>query len=56
MRAWIVDDTGVPEKGRHSVSLSPASEGASPPVAFRLHLPGARASDHERRGRAGLEI
>ena len=74
IRAWIVDDTGFPKKGRHSVgvarqycgqlgkqdncqvavSLSVANEQASLPIAYRLYLPEAWASDAERRIKAGV--
>src|SRR5215208_1831023 len=39
--AWILDDTGFPKKGKHSVavSLSLANDGGSLPVAFELYLP-----------------
>jgi len=67
--AWIVDDTGFPKKGPHSVgvarqycgqlgkqdncqvavSLSVATADASLPIAWRLYLPEAWASDAERR-------
>jgi SRSO17 transposase len=72
--AWVVDDTGIPKKGRHSVgvarqycgvlgkqdncqvavSVSVAHERASMPVAYRLYLPEAWASDRRRRRRAGV--
>jgi len=59
---WIIDDTGFPKKGKHSVgvarqycgvlgkqdscqvavSISLATEQASVPVVYRLHLPKAR--------------
>jgi SRSO17 transposase len=72
--AWIVDDTGIPKKGRHSVgvarqycgqrgttencqvavSLSVANATLSLPIAYRLYLPEAWASDRARRTRAGV--
>src|ERR671932_1259945 len=74
VRAWIVDDTGLPKKGRLSagvarqycgqlgkrencqvaVTLSVATERASLPVAYRLHLPEAWADDPVRRALAGV--
>ena len=72
IEAWIIDDTGFPKKGRHSVgvgrqycgqlgkqdncqiavSLSLANAHASLPVAYRLYLPEAWASDAARRKKA----
>lgn len=72
IEAWIIDDTGFPKKGRHSVgvtrqycgqlgkqdncqvavSLSLANHDASLPVAYRLYLPEAWASDRDRRDKA----
>jgi SRSO17 transposase len=74
IEAWIIDDTGFPKKGTHSVgvarqycgqlgkqdncqtavSLSLASAHASLPVAWRLYLPEAWASDAVRRRKAGV--
>jgi SRSO17 transposase len=74
IEAWIIDDTGFPKKGIHSVgvsrqycgqlgkqdncqvavSLSLASVHASLPVAYRLYLPQAWASDDARRKKAGV--
>jgi SRSO17 transposase len=74
IRAWIVDDTGLPKKGKLSVgvarqycgqlgkrencqvavTLSVANEAASLPVAYRLYLPEAWASDPARRAMAGV--
>ncbi len=74
IKAWIVDDTGFPKKGRHSVgvarqycgelgkqdncqvavTLSVANDMASLPIAYRLYLPEAWASDAERRDKAGV--
>src|SRR5712672_2157802 len=74
VEAWIIDDTGFPKKGRHSVgvgrqycgqlgkqdncqvavSLSVANHHASLPVAYRLYLPEAWASDVTRRKKAGV--
>src|SRR6059058_1670818 len=74
VRAWIVDDTGLPKKGRLSVgvarqhsgqlgkrdncqvavTLSVANEAASLPIAYRLYLPEAWASDPARRALAGV--
>src|SRR6267142_5278693 len=71
---WIVDDTGFPKKGTHSVgvarqycgqlgkqdncqvavSLSLANRHASLPVAYRLYLPEAWASDAARHKKAGV--
>ena len=72
--AWIIDDTGFPKKGKHSVgvarqycgqlgkqdncqvavSLSIANDAASLPIAYRLYLPEAWASDPDRRQTAGI--
>ncbi len=72
--AWVVDDTGFPKSGKHSVgvsrqycgqigkqdncqvavSLSVSTWNASLPIAWRLYLPEAWASDQERRQRAGV--
>jgi SRSO17 transposase len=69
VRAWLVDDTGLPKKGRLSVgvarqhcgqvgkrencqvavTLPVASEHASLPIAYRLHLPEGWAADPARR-------
>jgi SRSO17 transposase len=74
IEAWIVDDTGFPKKGTHSVgvarqycgqlgkqdncqvavSLSLANAHASLPVAYRLYLPRAWASDGARRKETGV--
>src|ERR1039458_7828509 len=58
LTAWIVDDTGFPKKGRHSVgvavSLSLATEQASLPVAYQLYLPEIWAQDPARRNQAGV--
>jgi SRSO17 transposase len=74
IEAWIIDDTGFPKKGTHSVgvarqycgqlgkqdncqtavSLSLANAHASLPVAYRLYLPEAWASDTVRRKKAGV--
>ena len=74
IRAWIVDDTGLPKKGKLSVgvarqycgqlgkrencqvavTLSVANEAASLPIAYRLYLPEAWASDPARRAMAGV--
>lgn len=74
IRAWIVDDTGFPKKGRHSVgvarqycgqlgkrdncqvavSLSVANDWASLPIAWRLYLPEAWATDNMRREKANV--
>ena len=74
IEAWIIDDTGFPKKGMHSVgvarqycgqlgkqdncqvavSLSLANAHASLPVAYRLYLPEAWASDAARRKKAGV--
>ena len=74
IEAWIIDDTGFPKKGTHSVgvarqycgqlgkqdncqvavSLSLANAHASLPVAYRLYLPEAWASDAARRRTAGV--
>jgi len=74
IRAWIIDDTGIPKKGKHSVgvarqycgelgkqdncqvavTLSLASDSASLPIALRLYLPEAWASDDERREKVGV--
>jgi SRSO17 transposase len=74
IRAWIIDDTGIPKKGKHSVgvarqycgelgkqdncqvavTLSLASKLASMPIALRLYLPEAWASDMTRRKKAGV--
>ena len=74
IEAWIIDDTGFPKKGMHSVgvarqycgqlgkqdncqvavSLSLANSHASLPVAYRLYLPEAWASDTARRKKAGV--
>jgi SRSO17 transposase len=74
IEAWIIDDTGFPKKGMHSVgvarqycgqlgkqdncqvavSLSLANRHASLPVAYRLYLPEAWASDALRREKAGV--
>ena len=74
IEAWIIDDTGFPKKGRHSVgvarqycgqlgkqdncqvavSLSLANAEGSLPVAYRLYLPQAWASDEARRKKAGV--
>jgi len=74
MRAWIIDDTSVPRKCKHSigvgrqhcaelgkqdncqvaVTLSVASDLASPPIALRLYLLEVWASDAARRKKAGV--
>lgn len=74
IEAWIIDDTGFPKKGRHSVgvmrqycgqlgkqdncqvavTLSVANRAASLPVAYRLYLPEAWATDPARRKKAGV--
>src|SRR6476661_3402555 len=56
IRAWLVDDTGLPKKGKLSVgvALSVATEQASLPIAYRLYLPEAWASDPARRALAGV--
>jgi len=74
IEAWIIDDTGFPKKGTHSVgvarqycgqlgkqdncqvavSLSLANADGSLPVAYRLYLPEAWASDAARRKKAGV--
>src|SRR4051812_4519430 len=74
VRAWLVDDTGMPKKGKLSVgvarqycgqlgkrdncqvavTLSVATEQASLPIAYRLYLPEAWASDPARRALAGV--
>lgn len=74
IEAWIIDDTGFPKKGKHSVgvarqycgqlgkqdncqvavSLSLANAEGSLPVAYRLYLPQAWASDEARRKKAGV--
>ncbi len=72
--AWIIDDTGIPKKGEHSVgvahqycgqlgkqahcqvavTLSVANARASLPIAYRLYLPQAWASDRQRRTGVGV--
>src|SRR5947208_11548027 len=74
IEAWIIDDTGFPKKGTHSVgvarqycgqlgkqdncqvavSLSLANADGSLPVAYRLYLPQAWASDEAGRHKAGV--
>jgi SRSO17 transposase len=74
IEAWIIDDTGFPKKGTHSVgvtrqycgqlgkqdncqvavSLSLANAYASLPIAYRLYLPQAWASDAACRKKAGI--
>jgi SRSO17 transposase len=74
IEAWIIDDTGFPKKGTHSVgvarqycgqlgkqdncqvavSLSLANRHGSLPVAYRLYLPEAWASDAVRRKKTGV--
>src|SRR4051795_4128143 len=74
IRAWLVDDTGLPKKGKLSVgvarqyrgqlgkrdncqvavTLSVATEQARLPIAYRLYLPEAWASDPARRALAGV--
>src|SRR6476659_4864274 len=74
VRAWLVDDTGLPKKGKLSVgvarqycgrlgkrdncqvavTLSVATGHASLPIAYRLYLPEAWASDPARRALAGV--
>jgi SRSO17 transposase len=74
IRAWIIDDTGFPKKGAHSVgvarqycgqlgkqdncqvavTLSVANDHASLPIAYRLYLPEAWASDPLRRAKTGV--
>src|SRR5215210_6586527 len=74
IRAWLVDDTGLPKKGKLSVgvarqyrgqlgkrencqvavTLSVATEAASLPIAYRLHLSEAWAADPARRAMAGV--
>lgn len=74
IEAWIIDDTGFPKKGTHSVgvarqycgqlgkqdncqvavSLSLANAHGSLPVAYRLYLPEAWATDGARRKKVGV--
>src|SRR3954471_2971130 len=74
IRPWLVDDTGLPKKGKLSVgvarqdcgqlgkrdncqvavTLSVATEQARLPIAYRLYLPEAWASDPARRALAGV--
>ena len=74
VEAFIIDDTGFPKKGKHSVgvarqycgqlgkqdncqiavSLSVANRHASLPIAYRLYLPQAWATDPVRRAKAGV--
>ena len=65
IRAWIIDDTGVPKKGTHSVGVARQYCGqlgkqdncqvaVSLPVAHHLYLPRPWADDPARRAGAGV--
>ena len=65
LQAWIIDDTGFPKKGCHSVGVTRQYCGqlgkqdncqvaGSLPVAWRLYLPKDWADDPVRRSKAGV--
>jgi SRSO17 transposase len=62
IEAWIIDDTGFPKKGRHSVGvarqycgqLGKQDNGQSLPIAWRLYPPLEWTADIGRRAAAGI--